>query len=163
MISMTTIKLIVKLTDLTEDNFICFCGGNLKLRPEKHPVGKKIIDNDKGEIYCLCDKCNREANHTYKINIMCDEKRVSAKGTSPEEEARGLIAKAQLEKLGMTDIEIVGDTIHFESDTQPMSIETEEVIDSELSYILRNATWWSCCGIELDHDMMICMDCKEHN
>ena len=73
-----------------------------------------------------------------------------------------------LAQLGFEDVETVDvegyDTEYqFTDDNMNCSIYADEFeIGNSVSQILRAATFYSCCGDELDKDYMICPSCKEH-
>lgn len=73
-----------------------------------------------------------------------------------------------LAQLGFEDIETIVvdgyDTeYHFTDDNMNCSIyEDQFEVGDSVSEILRAATFYSCCGDELDKDYMICPSCKEH-
>lgn len=73
-----------------------------------------------------------------------------------------------LNQLGFEDVETVEvygyDTeYHFTDDNMNCSIyEDQFEIGDSVSEILRAATFYSCCGDQLDKDYMICRSCGEH-
>lgn len=73
-----------------------------------------------------------------------------------------------LAQLGFEDIETIVvdgyDTeYHFTDDNMNCSIyEDQFEVGDSVSEILRAATFYSCCGDQLDKDYMICRSCGEH-
>ena len=70
----------------------------------------------------------------------------------------------QIKKEGSEEKQYSGYQYSFILDGQEMTIQDYEIsLDMSLDYLKANSIWWSCCGAELDHDIMICPICKEHN
>ena len=68
-----------------------------------------------------------------------------------------------LEEWGCTDVEFVGDMVHFtDSDSYESSIPLDELNLADKVETFKNTTRFSCCGTELDEYHMISSVCCEH-
>ena len=74
------------------------------------------------------------------------------------------LAAAHLENLGFTGVDIVSDTtIAFDGEYVGSEIDIDDIEYTDTAAdIERKATYFSCCGDELDRDFMICRTCGEH-
>ena len=64
---------------------------------------------------------------------------------------------------GCEDVEIVDKDIFFIDDGYQYSIHVDEIDKNwTATEIIKAAQLWSCCGVEVDRDIMICPKCKEH-
>ena len=76
----------------------------------------------------------------------------------------------RLKELGFEFSEIVESTnkdpmeteLNFYNDGIPLSIKLGNILEcDDATGIINDSIWWSCCGMELNHDVPMCTVCKE--
>jgi hypothetical protein len=68
------------------------------------------------------------------------------------------------ENLGFTNIIDYGETIAFSGEHPDSEIEIEDINENDTAENIEyKSRYISCCGGELDKDLMICPECMEHN